>query len=142
MLMDVLVIGSGGREYELARQLSLSKNITKVYVAPGNAGTEALNKGQNVPIGPTEVEKIVDFVAQNKIGLTVIGPDAAVAAGGGNALRKAGAMGFGPTPEAGKLESSKTFAPDFMKRYAIPNPKSWTVHSLKEAMSVIKDRLP
>lgn len=140
--MDVLVIGSGGREYELARQLALSAKVNKVYVAPGNAGTEALEKGENVAIGPTEVDKIVEFVNSKKIGLTVIGPDAAVAAGVANALIKIEATVFGPTREAGKLESSKTFAGDFMERHGIPHPKSWTVHSLTEALEIIKDKQP
>jgi phosphoribosylamine--glycine ligase len=140
--VDVLVIGSGGREYELARQLALSKQVSKVYVAPGNAGTAVMAKGENVPIGPTEVQKITDFVSQNKIALTVIGPDAAVAAGVGNALRAAGATVFGPTREAGKLEASKTFAGDFMDRHGIPHPKSWTARTLDEALKIISDKSP
>jgi phosphoribosylamine--glycine ligase len=139
---DVLVIGGGGREYEIARQMTLSPKVRKVYVAPGNDGTAALPKTQNVPIGPTRIEDLVQFVEMNAIGLTVIGPDAAVAAGVGNALRDAGKLVFGPTNEAGRLESSKGFATDFMVRYDIPHPQSQRVHSLDEALAVIADKTP
>lgn len=140
--LDVLVIGSGGREYELARQMTLGADVRKVYVAPGNAGTAALEKGENVAIGPTEVDAIVAFVQEKQIGFTIIGPDAAVAAGVGNALRDAGALVFGPTREAGKLESSKAFSSDFMNRYNIPQPASQVVRSLDEALAAIADKAP
>jgi phosphoribosylamine---glycine ligase len=140
--LDVLVIGSGGREYELARQMTLSQDVRKVYVAPGNAGTAALDKGENVAIGPTEVDAIVAFVQEKQVGFTVIGPDAAVAAGVGNALRDAGVLVFGPTREAGKLESSKAFSSDFMNRHNIPQPGSQVVRSLDEAFAAIADKAP
>lgn len=140
--MDTLVVGSGGREYELARQLSLSSSVAKVYVAPGNAGTTLLDKGENVAIGPTDVTEMATFVKERHIQLTVLGPDAAVAAGMGNVLREANCLVFGPTKEAGKLEASKAFAADFMNRHQIPQPPSQVVHSLDEAMAAIKDRAP
>lgn len=139
---DILVIGSGGREYELARQMTLSPEVRKVYIAPGNAGTAVLEKSENVAIGPTDIEAIVAFVREKQIGFTIIGPDAAVAAGVGNALRDAGALVFGPTREAGKLESSKAFSSDFMNRYNIPQPASHVVRSLEEALAVIADKSP
>jgi phosphoribosylamine--glycine ligase len=140
--LDVLVIGGGGREYELARQMANSPAVRKVYVAPGNGGTAAMEKGENVAIGPTEVDAIVALVQEKAIGFTIIGPDAAVAAGVGNALREAGALIFGPTREAGKLESSKAFAAEFMRRYDIPQPELQIAHTLDEALAVIKDRAP
>lgn len=140
--LDVLVIGSGGREYELARQMTLSQDVRKVYVAPGNAGTAALEKGENVAIGPTDVDAIVAFVQEKQVGFTIIGPDAAVAAGVGNALRDAGALVFGPTREAGKLESSKAFSSDFMNRHNIPQPASQVVRSLDEALAAIAGKAP
>jgi phosphoribosylamine--glycine ligase len=140
--LDVLVIGSGGREYELARQMTLSPDVRKVYVAPGNGGTSALPKTENVAMGPTDVDELVGFVRDNNVGFTIIGPDAAVEAGVGNALREAGALVFGPTREAGKLESSKAFSSDFMNRHDIPQPGSQVVHSLDEALGAIADKAP
>ena len=139
MEFDVLVIGSGGREYEIARQMSISSKVGRVYVAPGNDGTAALDKTENVAIGPTDAGVITEFAKEKQIGLTVIGPDAAVAEGVGNVLRDAGHFVFGPTKEAGKLESSKGFAAEFMDRHNIPHPKSTFVHSLDEGMAAIQD---
>jgi phosphoribosylamine--glycine ligase len=140
--LDVLVIGSGGREYELARQMTLSSSVRKVYVTPGNGGTASLDKTENVGIGPTAIEEIVAFVKEKLIGFTIIGPDAAVAAGVGNALKREGCLVFGPTREAGKLESSKAFAADFMNRHSIPQPKSQVVRSLDEALAAIQEMEP
>lgn len=140
--LDVLIVGSGGREYELARQLGLSPKVGKVYAAPGNSGTAALPKTENADVGPTDTDKVVAFVQEKNIGLTVLGPDAAVAAGLGNVLRKAGATVFGPTREAGRLEASKSFAAAFMGRHGIPHPASWVAHSLQEALDLVKDRAP
>jgi len=139
---DVLVIGSGGREYELTRQMTLSPLVNKVYVAPGNGGTAVLPKAENVDIGQTATDDIVSFVREKHIQLTVIGPDAAVEAGVGNALRQAGALVFGPTKEAGKLESSKSFAADFMKRHDIPCPDFQVVHTLDEALKATENAEP
>ena len=141
--MRVLVIGSGGREYELARQMSLSSGVTKVYVAPGNGGTAALDKTENVPeIGPTDKAAIVAFVQSHGIGLTILGPDAAVAAGVGDALIEVGAKVFGPTREAGRLESSKIFAAEFMTRHDIPQPPYKVARSLEVALGIVADRDP
>jgi phosphoribosylamine--glycine ligase len=140
--IDVLIIGGGGREYELARQMALGAGSRQVFVAPGNAGTAAMEKCENVNIGTTDVNEIVSFAKEKQIGLTVIGPDAAVAAGTGNALRRAGMSVFGPTREAGRLESSKAFVADFMNRHGIPQPESQVVRSLEEALAAIKDKSP
>lgn len=140
--LDVLVLGSGGREYELARQMAVSTMVRKVYIAPGNGGTAVLEKCKNIPIGPTDVEAIVAFVQEKQIGFTIIGPDAAVAAGMGNALRNMKALVFGPTREAGMLESSKVFSAEFMNRHGIPQPMSQVARSLEEAIAIIKDREP
>jgi phosphoribosylamine--glycine ligase len=140
--MEVLVIGSGGREYELARQMSKSANVQRVYVAPGNGGTSVLEKTVNVDILPTDLKKLTEFVTSKKIGLTILGPDAAVAAGVANALRKEEFLVFGPTKEAGRLESSKSFAADFMERHNIPQPIAWVMHNKEEALQEISDKVP
>jgi phosphoribosylamine--glycine ligase len=140
--IDVLVIGSGGREYELSRQLSGSKEVHTLYVAPGNAGTALLGKAKNIPLQPDDVSGIVAFVSEHHVGAVIIGPDAAIAAGLGNALRAADVPTFGPTKEAGQLESSKAFAADFMQRHGIPHPQYWTAHTEQEALEIIKGKTP
>jgi len=116
--MKLLVIGSGGREHALAWRLAQSPRIQKVYVAPGNAGTARENGLENVP--PTSVDDLVAFAEREQIYLTVVGPEAPLAAGVVNAFRAKNLPIFGPTREAAQLESSKDFAKRFMQRHKIP----------------------
>jgi len=116
--MKLLVIGSGGREHALAWRLAQSPRIQKVYVAPGNAGTARENGLENVPL--TTVDELVAFAEKEQIPLTVVGPEAPLAAGVVNAFRAKNLPIFGPTREAAQLESSKDFAKRFMQRHQIP----------------------
>ena len=116
--MNILVIGSGGREHALAWKLAQSSKVQKVFVAPGNGGTARDPQLTNVPI--TDVQALVDFAQKEKITLTVVGPEAPLAAGVVDAFRAQGLRIFGPTQKAAQLESSKAFAKDFMKRHHIP----------------------
>ena len=116
--MKLLVIGSGGREHALAWRLAKSPGLQKVYVAPGNAGTAHQIEMENLPI--TDPEALADFAEQEKIHLTVVGPEAPLAAGVVNVFRARGLKVFGPTKEAAQLESSKDFAKRFMARHNIP----------------------
>ncbi len=116
--MKLLVIGSGGREHALAWRLAKSPRIQKVYVAPGNAGTARENGLENVPL--TSVDDLVAFAEREQIYLTVVGPEAPLAAGVVNAFRAKNLSIFGPTREAAQLESSKDFAKRFMQRHRIP----------------------
>ncbi|MDO9238246.1 MAG: phosphoribosylamine--glycine ligase [Aquabacterium sp.] len=116
--MNLLVIGSGGREHALAWKLAQSPKAHKVYVAPGNGGTARDPRLFNVPI--TDVKALADFAEENKITLTVVGPEAPLAAGVVDEFRARGLRIFGPTQKAAQLESSKAFAKDFMKRHGIP----------------------
>ncbi|HEY1151405.1 MAG TPA: phosphoribosylamine--glycine ligase [Pseudoduganella sp.] len=116
--MKILVVGSGGREHALAWKLAQSERVQMVYVAPGNGGTARDARLQNVPI--TDLNALADFVEQNHIGLTVVGPEVPLAAGIVNLFRARGLKIFGPTREAAQLESSKDFAKAFMKRHGIP----------------------
>jgi phosphoribosylamine--glycine ligase len=116
--MNILVIGSGGREHALAWKLAQSPKAQKVYVAPGNGGTARDPRLVNVPI--TDVQALADFAQNNKINLTVVGPEAPLAAGVVDEFRARGLRIFGPTQKAAQLESSKAFAKDFMKRHGIP----------------------
>jgi phosphoribosylamine--glycine ligase len=116
--MKILVIGNGGREHALAWKLARSPRSTKVFVAPGNAGTAREEGVVNVPV--TGVAELVDFALAEKIALTVVGPEAPLAAGVVDAFRAAGLKIFGPTRAAAQLESSKDYAKAFMVRHGIP----------------------
>lgn len=116
--MNVMVIGSGGREHALAWKLARSPRVEKVFAAPGNAGTARV--GENVPIGVSDGAGLVGFARANDVGMTVIGPDDALANGVADAFRAAGLRVVGPGAAAARLESSKSFAKDFMRRHGIP----------------------
>jgi phosphoribosylamine--glycine ligase len=116
--MRVLVIGNGGREHALAWKLAQGERVSQVFVAPGNGGTARDERLENVPI--TDVKALADFAVEQKITLTVVGPEAALAAGVVDEFRARGLRIFGPTQAAAQLESSKAFAKDFMKRHGIP----------------------
>jgi phosphoribosylamine---glycine ligase len=116
--MKLLVIGSGGREHAMAWRLAKTPGLQKVFVAPGNAGTAREHELENVNI--TDPEALADFAEQNNVYLTVVGPEAPLAAGIVNIFRTRGLKIFGPTKEAAQLESSKDFAKRFMARHNIP----------------------
>ena len=116
--MKVLVVGRGGREHALAWKLAGSPRVQTVFVAPGNGGTAGEPGVRNVPI--TDLHALADFAAEEKVGLTVVGPEAPLAAGIVDLFRARGLRIFGPTRAAAQLESSKAFAKDFMQRHGIP----------------------
>ena len=116
--MNVLVIGSGGREHAIVDALSRSARVGKIFCAPGNAGIA--RQAECVPIGDTEVERLRDFAVANAVDLTVVGPESALAAGVVDAFKAAGLRIFGPTKAAARIESSKEFAKELMAKYGIP----------------------
>jgi phosphoribosylamine--glycine ligase len=116
--MKVLVIGNGGREHALAWKLAQSPKVQVVYVAPGNGGTALDKRLSNLAI--TDLGELADFAQREKIVLTVVGPEAPLAAGVVDLFRARGLRVFGPTQAAAQLESSKAFAKAFMKRHGIP----------------------
>jgi len=118
--MKVLVVGGGGREHALAWKIARSQQVKKVYVAPGNAGTAAERKVENVRISATDIPALVDFARENEIDLTVVGPEAPLVAGIVDDFRLAGLSCFGPSQDAAQLEASKAFTKDFMARHHIP----------------------
>ena len=122
--MKVLVIGGGGREHALAWKLAQSPRVSKVFVAPGNAGTAREPGLSNVTLGDNN--QVIEFIDKNDIGLTVVGPEAPLAGGLVDAVRGAGHRIFGPTQRAAQLESSKDFAKQFMVRHRIPTAKHAT----------------
>ena len=116
--MKVLVIGSGGREHALAWKLAQSERVQTVFVAPGNGGTATDPALKNVPLSTPE--ELADFAAAEKVALTVVGPEAPLAAGVVDLFRARGLRIFGPTKAAAMLESSKAHAKEFMQRHGIP----------------------
>ena len=116
--MKLLVIGGGGREHALAWRLAQSPRVQKVFVAPGNGGTAVSDRLENVALSATD--DLIDFVHQENVALTVVGPEAPLAAGIVDAFQTAGLKIFGPTRAAAQLESSKDYAKAFMVRHNIP----------------------
>lgn len=116
--MKVLVIGKGGREHALAWKLGQSAQTTRIYCAPGNAGTA--REAENVDIEPHELDRLLRFARKENIGLTVVGPEDPLAAGVVDQFEKAGLRVFGPTKAAAQLEASKVFAKDLMRQFDIP----------------------
>jgi phosphoribosylamine---glycine ligase len=136
--MKLLVIGSGGREHAIAWKLAHSPRVQKVFVAPGNGGTGSENGLENVAI--SEIAELIAFAKKENIHLTVVGPEATLAAGAVDAFREAGLRIFGPTRAAAQLESSKDFAKSFMVRHKIPTALHRTFQSVDLAKAFISKR--
>ena len=133
--MKLLVIGSGGREHALAWRLAQAPGLQRVLVAPGNAGTAREPELENLPI--TDIEALADYAQREHIQLTVVGPEAPLAAGIVDAFRARRLRIFGPTKAAAQLESSKDFAKRFMARHNIPTAKFQTFSAAGEAHAYI-----
>ena len=119
--MKILVVGGGGREHAMAWRIARSNRVQRVYVAPGNGGTAQDPDLVNVPIDPVkQMTELADFVVKEGIAMTVVGPEAPLAAGIVDLFRGRGLKVFGPTQAAAQLEASKDFAKQFMKRHGIP----------------------
>ena len=136
--MKVLVVGSGAREHALVWKCVQSELVERVYCAPGNGGTGGM--ARNIPIGAADVVRIVDFARRERLGLVVLGPEAAVDAGVGDALRHAGFAVFGPDRGAGRIESSKSFAKELMRRAQIPTAEFETFTAPAPAKAWARDR--
>ncbi|HXV14828.1 MAG TPA: phosphoribosylamine--glycine ligase [Candidatus Krumholzibacteria bacterium] len=131
--MKVLVVGSGGREHALAWAIGRSPRVDRMWIAPGNAGTAGA--GENVDIGATDVAALVDFAREQRIDLTVVGPEAPLLAGIVDRFRASGLSCYGPTAAAARLEGSKAFAKDFMRRRGIPTAAFATFEDAARARS-------
>jgi phosphoribosylamine--glycine ligase len=133
--MKALVIGGGGREHALAWKLVQSPRLSRIFVAPGNGGTARDRRLENVAVeGP---EALADFAAKEGIGLTVVGPEAPLAAGVVDVFRARGLRIFGPTRAAAQLESSKDFAKAFMTRHGIPTAQYQTFTRVADARAYL-----
>lgn len=136
--MNILVIGSGGREHAMAWKIAQSKQAHRVFVAPGNVGTASNPRLTNVPL--TEIADLIEFAQQNTIELTVVGPEAPLSKGIVDAFEAQGLAIFGPTQYAAQLESSKDFAKQFMQRHGIPTAAYQTFTNATLAHDYIENR--
>ena len=116
--MNILVVGSGGREHAIVKKISESKRVKKIYCAPGNGGISDIAECVNIKV--MEFDKLVDFAKNNNIDLTVIGPDDPLVMGISDAFIKAGLKVFGPTKDGAQIEGSKVFSKELMKKYNMP----------------------
>ncbi len=138
--MKVLVIGNGGREHALAWKIAQSPLVSKVFVAPGNAGT-ALESGlENINIKATDVSGLLNFAQQEQIDLTIVGPEAPLVIGVVDSFQKAGLKIFGPTKSASQLEGSKAFTKDFLARHNIPTAEYQNFTEVEPALAYIHEK--
>lgn len=135
--VKILVIGSGGREHALAWKLQQSPLVERIFCAPGNAGTSQV--AENVPIGASDLAALVRFAKQNAIDLTIVGPDAPLALGVVDLFLAQGLRIFGPSKTAAKLESSKIFAKELMRRQSIPTAKAQAFEDSNEALAYCEE---
>jgi len=134
--VKIMVVGGGAREHTLAWKLSLSKKVTGLYVAPGNAGTSGI--ASNLDISPNNLEALAEAAQEKKIDLVVVGPEAPLAAGIVDKLQSMGIRAFGPTKDAALIESSKVFAKRLMQKYGIPCARDAVFTSYEEARAYVK----
>jgi phosphoribosylamine--glycine ligase len=136
--MKVLLLGNGGREHAIAWKLSQSQNLSKLYTAPGNPGTAQCS--ENVPINATDINRLLEFAKEKKIGLMVAGPEAPLADGAVDVFEKNGIKAFGPCKEAAKLEADKAFAKHLMRSCAISTAEGRVFDRFDDAKSFIASR--
>ena len=138
--MNILIIGSGGREHALAWKAAQSPLAEKVFVAPGNAGTAREPKVENVAIAADDIDRLLAFAAERDVGLTIVGPEAPLVLGVVDAFRAAGLKCFGPTKGAAQLEGSKAFTKDFLARHGIPTAGYATFTAVEPALAYLRER--
>ncbi len=136
--MDILIIGSGGREYSIGLALKKDENVEKLYFAPGNGATDML--GENLAIG--DFGELADFVAANGIELTIVGPEAPLVDGVVDVFKERGLTIFGPSAQAAQLEGSKIFMKNFLARHNVPTAKYIETDSIEDAYKFINSLTP
>ena len=137
--MNILIIGSGGREHALAWKAAQDERVDTVFVAPGNAGTATEAKCENVDIDVLELQRLADFAAAN-VALTIVGPEAPLVAGVVDLFRKRGLQCFGPTAGAAQLEGSKAFTKDFLARHNIPTAAYQNFTEVEPALDYLRQQ--
>ncbi|WP_028778370.1 phosphoribosylamine--glycine ligase [Shimazuella kribbensis] len=135
--MRILVIGNGGREHAIIAKLAQSSRVTKIYCAPGNAGTAQL--AENVAIGVSDQEKLAQFAIEQSIDLTVVGPEVPLLEGMVDRFEELNLAIFGPSKAAATIEGSKTFAKEMMQKYNIPTSKYQVFTDSKEALAYVRN---
>ncbi|HHQ4779986.1 TPA: phosphoribosylamine--glycine ligase [Aeromonas veronii] len=138
--MKVLIIGNGGREHALAWKAKHSPLVTRVFVAPGNAGTAHEGSIENVAIAATDIPALLAFAKEQRIGLTIVGPEAPLVKGVVDAFRAEGLAIFGPTAASAQLEGSKAFAKDFLARHAIPTAEYQNFTEVEPALAYLREK--
>ena len=138
--MNVLVIGSGGREHALAFKAAQNTKVNTVFVAPGNAGTALEPKLENVAINVEDLDGLLSFAQQNNVELTIVGPEVPLVLGVVDKFREHGLAIFGPTAGAAQLEGSKSFTKDFLARHAIPTADYQTFEQIDPALAYLKEK--
>ena len=136
----VLIVGSGGREHAFAWKISQSEKVERIFVAPGNAGTEGEAKTKNVDISPNDIDSLIKFSKSKSINLVVVGPENPLVNGITDQFNAAGINCFGPSAEAAKLEGSKGYSKMFMQKYDIPTANFSTFDDIFEAQDYAKDK--
>ncbi len=134
--MNILLVGSGGREHALAWKLAQSPRLTNLFIAPGNAGTSAC--GENVPVDINDHAAVIRFCEEKNINLVIVGPEIPLAAGLADSLSERGIRCFGPKQAAAQIESSKAFSKDFMTRHHIPTARYGTFTNLEESIRYLE----
>src|SRR5699024_4227299 len=137
--MKLLVVVGGGREHALAWKLAQSDRVDEVIVAPGNAGTAAEPGVRNASVGVEDIDALIELARSESIELTVVGPEAPLAAGIVDRFEQAGLKCFGPRAAAARLESSKAYAKDFMSRHNIPTAAFGVVEDVDQGMSLVPE---
>ena len=135
--MNVLLVGSGGREHALAWKISQSPKLDRLFIAPGNAGTQSL--GTNLQISDTDIDGLLQFAKKNDVGLTIVGPEAPLASGIVDIFADAELPIFGPKAAAAKLESSKSFAKKVMGKWGIPTASHVSFNKPDKAIAYLDE---
>ena len=138
--MKVLVIGSGGREHALAWKAAQSAQVSTVFVAPGNAGTEREQKLENVAINVTDIPALVEFAQSQSVDLTIVGPEQPLVDGVVDAFQAEGLTIFGPSAKAAQLEGSKAFTKDFLARHQIPTAAYANFTEIEPALAYVREQ--
>jgi phosphoribosylamine--glycine ligase len=138
--LNILIIGSGGREHALGWKIAQSDKVSRVFIAPGNAGTALENKLENIDIAVEDLNALLEFAQNNKIALTLVGPEVPLVMGVVDVFTNAGLRCFGPTKGAAQLEGSKAFTKDFLARHKIPTAAYGNFTKIDAAIAYVKQQ--
>ena len=138
--MKVLIIGSGGREHALAWKCAQSAGVEEVIVAPGNAGTALEPRTRNVAVGAGDIDSLLELAHDEKVALTIVGPEVPLVEGITDRFTEAGLPCFGPTAAGARLEGSKAYTKEFLERHGIPTAAHRSFSELDEALAYIRER--